>query len=210
MKISVYNQEGKEVEKADLPSAIFDIPWNADLVHQVVTSQQANRRVVRANTKGRGEVRGGGKKPWAQKHTGKARHGSIRSPLWKGGGVTFGPTKERVFSKKINKKMRILALFALLSSKARENSLIVLDTLEVTGHKTKTVRGMLAKLPSDTRPTLLILPSMDRNILSAASNIPFVQTIQAKDLNALDVATFQYVVLPQKSIEVIGKTFHKA
>lgn len=197
------------MEEVALPSAIFDIPWNADLVHQVVASQQSNRRIVRANTKGRGEVRGGGKKPWAQKHTGRARHGSIRSPLWKGGGVTFGPTKERVFTKKINKKMRIGALFALLSAKARENALVVLNTLEIAGRKTKALKGTFAKLPSNTRPTLLILPSMERNLLSAAKNIPFLQTIQAKDLNALDVATYQYVVLPSKSIEVIEKTFHR-
>ncbi|OHA67443.1 MAG: 50S ribosomal protein L4 [Candidatus Wildermuthbacteria bacterium RIFCSPHIGHO2_02_FULL_47_12] len=210
MKIQAYNQEGQKVEEVALPSAIFDIPWNADLVHQVVTSQQSNRRIVRANTKGRGEVRGGGKKPWAQKHTGRARHGSIRSPLWKGGGVTGGPTKERVFAKKINTKMRVGALFALLSARARENALVVLDTLETAGRKTKTLKGTLVKLPSDTRPTLLVLPAMERNLISAASNIPFVQTIQAKDLNALDVATYQYVVLPQKSIEIIEKTFRKA
>jgi large subunit ribosomal protein L4 len=210
MKVQVYNQEGKKLEEVALPAAVFDMPWNADLVHQVVVSQQSNRRVVRANTKGRGEVSGGGKKPWAQKHTGRARHGSIRSPLWKGGGVTGGPTRERVFAKKINRKMRIGALFALLSAKARENALVVLDTIETAGRKTKTLKGMFTTLPSDTRPTLFILPSLERNLLSAASNIPFVQTIQAKDLNALDVATYQYVVLPQKSIEVIEKTFHKA
>ena len=210
MKITTYNQSGENTETIELPDKVFNVPWNADLVHQVVTSQQSNRRVVRANTKGRGQVSGGGKKPWAQKHTGRARHGSIRSPLWRGGGVTFGPTRERVFTKKINKKMRIGALFALLSAKARENALVVLDTLEAAARKTKTLKGMFTKLPSRTRPTLLILPSMERNLLSAASNIPFVQTIQAKDLNALDVATYQYVVLPQKSIEVIEKTFHKA
>lgn len=210
MKISVYNQEGKEITTADLPNVIFDTPWNADLVHQVITLQKSNRRVVRANTKGRGEVRGGGKKPWAQKHTGRARHGSIRSPLWKGGGVTGGPTKERVFTKKINKKMRIGALFAVLAARVRENALVVLDTLETAGHKTKNLKGVLSKLPSNTRPTLLILPSMERNLLSAAKNIPFVQTIQAKDLNALDAATYQYIVLPQKSIEVIEKTFKKS
>jgi large subunit ribosomal protein L4 len=210
MKITTYNQSGENTETIELLDKIFNVPWNADLVHQVIVSQQSNRRVVMANTKGRGEVRWGGKKPWAQKHTGKARHGSIRSPLWKGGGVTFGPTKERVFTKKINKKMRILALFAVLSAKARENALVVLDTLEAAGRKTKNLKGVLSKLPSNTRPTLLILPSMERNLLSAAKNIPFVQTIQAKDLNALDVATYQYVVLPQKSIEVIEKTFHKA
>ena len=210
MKVQAYNQEGQKIEEVALPSAIFDTPWNADLVHQVIVSQQSNRRVVMANTKGRGEVSGGGKKPWAQKHTGRARHGSIRSPLWKGGGVTFGPTKERIFTKKINKKMRIHALFAVLSAKARENALVVLDTLEAAGRKTKNLKGVLSKLPSSTWPTLLVLPSMERNLLSAAKNIPFVQTIQAKDLNALDVLTFQYAVLPKKSIEVIEKTFYKA
>lgn len=210
MKIQAYNQEGVKTEEVALPSSIFDVPWNADLVHQVIVSQQSNRRIVTANTKGRGEVRGGGKKPWAQKHTGRARHGSIRSPLWKGGGVTGGPTKERVFTKKINKKMRIHALFAVLSAKARENTLVVLDTLEAAGRKTKNLKEVLSKLPSRTRPTLLVLPSMERNLLSAAKNIPFVQTIQAKDLNALDVATFQYAVLPVKSLEVIEKTFKKS
>lgn len=210
MKVQSYNQEGQKSQEVVLPSAVFDIPWNADLVHQVVVSQRSNRRVVRANTKGRGEVSGGGKKPWAQKHTGRARHGSIRSPLWKGGGVTGGPTKERVYTKKINRKMRVGALFALLSARVRENAFVVLDTLESSAHKTKALKGMLSKLPSETRSTLLILPSLERNLLSAAKNIPFVQTIQAKDLNALDVATYQYMVLPQKSIEVIEKTFHKA
>lgn len=210
MKVQAYNQEGQKTEEVALPSAIFDIPWNADLVHQVVSSQRSNRRVVRAHTKGRGEVSGGGKKPWAQKHTGRARAGSTRSPIWKGGGTVGGPTKERIFTKKINRKMRVGALFALLSARARENALVVLDTLETAGRKTKSLKGTLVKLPSDTRPTLLVLPSMERNLISAASNIPFVQTIQARDLNALDVATYQYVVLPQKSIEVLEKTFHKA
>ena len=106
MKVPLYNQEGKESGQALLPKEIFDVKFNSDLVHQVAVSQAANRRRVIAHTKGRGDVRGGGKKPWRQKGTGRARHGSRRSPIWKGGGVTFGPTKERVFKKDIPKKMR--------------------------------------------------------------------------------------------------------
>src|SRR3989344_5880492 len=120
MKAVLYNQEGKETGQITLSKRIFDVPLNQDMLHQVVVSQMANRRQVLAVTKGRGEVRGGGKKPWAQKGTGRARHGSIRSPLWKGGGVTGGPTKERVFTKAIPKKMRARALFMALSRKLKE------------------------------------------------------------------------------------------
>ena len=129
MKVSVYNQEGKEVGKVLLPKEIFEVKVNPDLVHQVVVCQMANRRQPIAHTKDRGEVRGGGRKPWSQKGTGRARHGSIRSPLWIGGGVTFGPRKEKIFKKKIPKKMRRKALFMVLSGKAKENLLLVLDKL---------------------------------------------------------------------------------
>jgi large subunit ribosomal protein L4 len=120
-----------------LPKEIFDVEINPDLIHQVVVAQTANRRRVIAHTKGRGEVRGGGKKPWRQKGTGRARHGSIRSPLWKGGGVTFGPTKERTFKKEINKKMKRKALFMVLTAKAKNNLLLVLDKIILEQPKTK-------------------------------------------------------------------------
>ncbi len=114
MKADIYNQQNQKIGEADLLNKIFNIKWNPDLVHQVLTVQLANRRQVLAHTKGRGEVRGGGRKPWRQKGTGRARHGSIRSPIWKGGGITFGPTKERVFARKINKKMKIVILTGLI------------------------------------------------------------------------------------------------
>src|SRR3990167_7958338 len=145
MKVKLYNQVAEEVGKTELPDEVFGLKWNADLVHQVVTSQEANRRPTVAHAKGRGEVRGGGRKPWRQKGTGRARHGSIRSPIWKGGGVTHGPLKEKNYKKKINKKMAKKALFAVLSAKARDNEIIVLDDLKFSEPKTRLAAEMFAK-----------------------------------------------------------------
>ena len=131
MNVKMYNEEGKEAGTADLPDGVFGVELNKDLVHQVMVAQMGNRRQVSASTKDRGEVSGGGKKPWAQKHTGRARHGSIRSPIWAGGGVTFGPTRERVYKKNINRKMRRKALAMVLSEKARGDLLILLEDLKM-------------------------------------------------------------------------------
>lgn len=207
MKISVYNQQGKEVGTTILPKEIFGISVNPDLVHQVAISQMANRRKVIAHTKDRGEVRGGGRKPWRQKGTGRARHGSIRSPLWKGGGVTFGPRKERVFKKKIPKKMRKKALFMALSEKVKNNSLILLDKLKIEKAKTKIMVEILKKLPSKKGSVLLALPEMDKNLILSTRNIPNIETCQAKDLNCLDLLSFKYLILPKESIKVIKETF---
>jgi len=146
MKASLYNQEGEEIKKVDLPSEIFDIELNSDLVHQVVVAQMSNSRKVIAHTKDRSEKRGGGRKPWRQKGTGRARHGSIRSPIWRGGGVTFGPTKDRNFSKKINKKMKQGALLMTLSSKIKEDEFVLLDKIELTEGKTKLMNEMINNL----------------------------------------------------------------
>ncbi len=127
MNISVYNQEGKEVGSTVLPKEIFGLEVSPDLVHQVVLSQTSNRRVAVAHTKDRSDVRGGGRKPWRQKGTGRARHGSRRSPIWKGGVVTFGPNKQRNFKKKINKEMRKKALLMGLSAKGQRNLFINLN-----------------------------------------------------------------------------------
>lgn len=209
MLVDIYSQDGKKTGQARLPSEIFDVKVNPDLVHQVVVSQMANRRRVIAHTKGRGEVRGGGRKPWRQKGTGRARHGSIRSPLWRGGGVTFGPTKERVFKKKIPKKMRRKALFMVLSGKIKNNLLVLLDKLKIEKPKTKLMAEILKKLPSKGESTLIALPEYDKNIILAARNLPKVGTILARDLNALDLLTFKYLVLPKESINVIKETFLK-
>jgi large subunit ribosomal protein L4 len=207
MKVNIYNLEGKEVGQTLLPKEIFDIKINSDLVHQVVVSQMANRRQVSAHTKTRAEVRGGGKKPWRQKGTGRARHGSIRSPIWRGGGITFGPRKEKVFKKKIPKKMRRKALFMVLSEKARKNLLLVLDNFKLEKPKTKTVAEILKKLPSKLESSLIILPRIEKNIILSARNIPKIQTIQAKDLNCLDLLSFKYLIFPKESIKIIKETF---
>src|SRR3989344_4067362 len=126
MKVDLYNQNGEVAGSVNLPKEIFEVKFNADLVHQIAVSQMANKRQVSAHTKIRSEVRGGGKKPWRQKGTGRARHGSIRSPLWRGGGITFGPRNDKVYEKDIPKKMRRKALLMALSQKAKNSQLVVL------------------------------------------------------------------------------------
>jgi large subunit ribosomal protein L4 len=209
MKIKVYNQNGEEVGETVLPKEIFGLKLNPDLVHQVVVCQLANQRKTIAHTKKRGEVRGGGRKPWPQKGLGRARHGSIRSPIWKGGGVVFGPRKEKIFKKKIPKKMRKLALFMVLSEKVKNNLLILLDKLKIEKPKTKEIFGILKKLPCHQKSTLIVLPSLDKNIILAARNLPKIETIQAKDLNCLDLLSFKYLLMPKEAIKIIKETFLK-
>ena len=214
MLVKIYNQKGEEVEKTLLPKEVFEVPLNQDLVHQVVVSQQANKRVVIAHTKTRGEVRGGGRKPWRQKGTGRARAGSIRSPIWRGGGVTFGPSKERVFKKRIPQKMRVKALLMALSSKVRGESLIVLDKIELKETKTKQIVSIIEALKIKIKTfekgsILIVLSEIDKNIILSTRNIPKVQTIQAKDLNCLDVLTHRYLIVLKKAVGVIEETFNK-
>ncbi|MBI2450500.1 MAG: 50S ribosomal protein L4 [Candidatus Nealsonbacteria bacterium] len=212
MLIKTYDQTGKELSQTRLPAEVFGIEINQDLVYQVVVSQAANRRQVSAHTKQRGEVSGGGKKPWRQKGTGRARHGSIRSPLWRGGGVVFGPRKEEVYKRKINQKMRRKALFMVLSEKAKNNSLIILDELKLETVKTKFLAKLIEnwklKIENFKDGSLLIaLPVIDKNVILAARNLPRIEVMQAKDLNVLDLLNFKYLLMPKDSIKVIKETF---
>jgi len=207
MIVKVYNQKGEEVGEARLPKEIFEVKMNPDLVHQVAVSQMANRRQKTAKTKTRSEVRGGGRKPWRQKGTGRARAGSIRSPIWRGGGVTFGPTTEKVFKKRVPKKMRRKALFMVLSAKAKENLLLVLNKLEIEKPKTKAMAEILNKLFLKKGSSLIVLPQMDKNIIKATRNIPKAKTIQAKDLSVLNLLSYKYVMLPREAIKIIKDTF---
>ena len=208
MNIKLYNQKREEIGQMRLPKEIFEVPINHDLVHQVAVSQISNKRQKTAKTKDRSEVRGGGRKPWRQKGTGRARHGSTRSPLWKGGGVTFGPLSEKVFKKAIPKKMRRKALFMVLSAKAKGNFLFVLNNLNIEKPKTKTMADILDKF-FEKKSGLVVLPSMEKNIILASRNIPKAETIQARDLNVLDLLNHKYLLMPREAIKVIENTLLK-
>jgi len=216
MKVPVYNQEGKEVSETVLPKEIFEVPMNADLVHQVVSAQIANKRQKIAKVKDRAEVRGGGKKPWRQKGTGRARHGSIRSPLWKGGGVTFGPRPERVLKKKVTKKMKRKALFIVLSAKAKDKQILILNDLgnelclSTDGKpKTKLMAKILGKLFLEKGSGLVVFSQKDDNLVKATRNIARAKPLSAKDLNILDLLSYKYLLMPKDAIKVIKETFSK-
>ncbi len=208
MFVKTYDQSGKEVGQTRVPSEIFDVKLNPDLVHQVVVSQMGNRRQVIARAKDRSEVRGGGKKPWRQKGTGRARHGSIRSPLWKGGGVTFGPTKERNFKRIIPKKMRRKALFMVLSSKLKDGELIIVDELKLENPKTKELIKIIEALLKEKRGSILIVLSSKNDALTrAAGNIQRLKVMAISDLNALDLLNYKYLLIPKEAIQKIKEIF---
>lgn len=217
METKLFNQSGENVGKVQIPEKIFGLKLNANLMQQVLQAIIANSRQVLAHTKGRGEVRGGGKKPWRQKGTGRARHASIRSPIWKGGGVAFGPTKERNFKKKINKRMKRQALFMSLSSKVKDNELLMLDGLQFENAKTKEAFNVLKTLSplmegyrfgkKKQDGVLIVLPGKNTNVLRAVSNLPFVEVSSANDLNIRKVLNKKYLILIKDAIPVIEKTY---
>ncbi|MDD3386443.1 MAG: 50S ribosomal protein L4 [Candidatus Pacebacteria bacterium] len=200
--------EEKKVEDINLPKDIFEVPMNVDLLHQVVVSQMANRRTVIADARGRGDVRGGGIKPWKQKGTGRARQGSRRSPIWIGGGVTHGPTNERIFKKVLPKNIKRKGLFVALSEKYRNNDIKIIDSLELKEIKTKGMIETLKKLEIKGS-CLIVLPKVDNNLILSTRNIPKVSTIQAKDINCLDVVTAKTILIDKEGVKVIKETFKK-
>ena len=209
IKVPVHNLEGEQTGTINLPKEIFGVKINNDLIYQVVNAQTANSRFHLAHTKDRSEVRGGGKKPWRQKGTGRARHGSIRSPLWKGGGVTFGPKLEENFEKKINKKAKKKALFMVLTSKIQDKELIILDELKIKEIKTKIMAGIISKILKEIKkPSILItISKKDENVIIASKNIPDVKTILADSLNVLDLLSFKYLLIDKEAIKVIEKIY---
>ncbi len=212
---AMYNQKGASAGTFTLPKKVFGLAWNADLVHQVVVGMQANKRAGTAHTKDRSEVSGGGKKPWKQKGTGRARHGSTRSPLWVGGGTTFGPRNDKDYSKKINKKMRVKALFTILSQKVTDNALLLVDGLSFKDIKTKDASAVMTSFSgikgfekiASKKPTaaLLVLPEHNEAIEKSFANLPGVTVATVNDLNALVVISFARVVVvdPAKTVAML-------
>lgn len=214
LELAVFNKEGNEVSRIELNPQIFGLKINTGLIKQSYEAQMSQSRTPYAHAKDRSEVKGGGKKPWRQKGTGRSRHGSIRSPIWRGGGVTFGPRKEKKFAKKINRKMRRKALLMVLSGKARDNELIFLDELKLEQPKTKEmvmiIRQLAEKVKNDIKKGgLVVLPSKDENIVRATRNIPKFLAIGAGNLNIVDLLNYKYVLMPKQAAEVIEKTYLK-
>jgi len=200
MKLPLYNQKAEKVGQIDLVDQVFNLEMNKDLLHQVVTSQIANQRQTI-----------GGKKPWRQKGTGRARHGSIRSPIWKGGGVTGGPTKERIFKKKINKKMAKKALFTALSAKARDGQIIVLDDIKLENRKTREMAAVTRAVlnlfvEKKNQSMMIVVPSDSKNDIKIASrNIPRTDVYEARNLNAAAVLGSRYLLMTKDSLTYFSK-----
>lgn len=204
-KVAVYNIEGKQIEEIELSDSVFGINPNGHVLHQAVVMQQASLRSGTHKVKGRSEVRGGGRKPWKQKGTGRARQGSIRSPQWKGGGIVFGPTP-RSYSFKLPKKVRRLAIKSALSSKVIANEIIVLDTLSMSAPKTKEFANILSKLNVD-RKALVVAPEYDNNVALSARNIPGVKFVQADGINVLDVLVHDKLIITKDAVQKVEEVF---
>jgi len=201
-QVAKFNQSGKELEKVELNDSVFNDKINKHVVHQVVNAQLAARRGGNASTKTRGKVRGGGRKPWRQKGTGRARHGSIRSPLWVGGGITFGPSP-RSYDKKLTKKMRRLALRSVLTDKVDRDELILVDKIELDQPKTKAVVNILADLNLEDKKVVLVMPEKDKNLYLSARNIPHVKTLLAGSINAYDLLDNEMVIFIEEAVKMV-------
>lgn len=201
-QVTKYDKTGDQIGDIDLDDKIFAEDINEPVVHKVVNAQLAARRRGTASTKTRSEVRGGGRKPWRQKGTGRARHGSIRSPLWVGGGITFGP-KPRSYKKKVSKKVKRLALRSILTDKVNNDSLLILDELEFPAIKTKQVVELLRDFNLKGKKVLIVLPDKDDNIYLSARNVPEVKTMVVDGINAYDLLNNEFIIIPEKAVHKI-------
>ncbi len=207
MKAPIYNLKGKTLKKIELSEDIFGKKINNNLVHQVYTSLLSNRRKPLAFSKDRSEVRGGGKKPWRQKGTGRARHGSIRSPLWKGGGVTFGPrAKERDFKKKINKKIKKDAIKMVLSQKFRDGEIKIIEDIDLKEHKTsqmdKFFRSLL-KIEKKFPKVLFLIDSKNEVLRKSAKNLPYIKIMNAENIDLIEILNNKYLVISKNILPMI-------
>ena len=216
MKTTIFNMQGKSAGDIDLPAELFDLPMNEALVHQVYTSMMSNKRTNIAHTKDRSEVRGGGKKPWKQKGTGRARHGSNRSPIWIGGGITFGPRNEQNFKKKINKKMKQKALLTVISQKMRDGEIVFVDSVSFDTPKTKDANAMLSALAKATKidglenkvsnRALIATSTEDKNVMKSFANISAVSVDEMRKVNVVDLLHNRYLVVsnPAEFVEMLA------
>ncbi len=218
MEATIYNQKGKQTGKIQLAENVFGLPWNADLVHQVVTSMMSSQRTPVAHTKNRGDVSGGGKKPWQQKGTGRARHGSTRSPIWAHGGVTHGPRNDKNYDRKINKKMKAKAFYTILSAKYKDGQIIFVDDISFRTPKTKEAKDVLSSLSKISGYETLLSKKNNSAILAFSKkdsateksfhNFNNVLVDEVRNLNPVDLLNYKYLIIenPEKSLaQISGK-----
>lgn len=209
MKLKVYNLAGEESSELELSDAVFGVKIKPAVVHEVFVAQMNNQRESWADTKNRGEVRGGGKKPWQQKGTGRARHGSIRSPIWKGGGVAFGPLTDRNYKTKINKKIRRLAAKMCLSDKTASGALWAVEDFSFAEPKTKLFADLLKALPAKQKTFLVLTAGKDAAVLRMTRNIPRLATVRAEDLNIMDLINKQAIIASVAALKKVEALMQK-
>lgn len=216
MDAKIYNQKGKESGTLTLDEKVFGLSWNADLVHQVITSMMSNARTPIAHTKTRGEVRGGGKKPWRQKGTGRARHGSTRSPIWVGGGVANGPRNDKNYARKVNKKMKAKVLYTILSQKMRDGEILFVDSLSFDAPKTKDAVAVLKNLSGikgfeklstkRKNAAYIAVKEQNENLKKSFGNYGAVEVSPISNINPIDAMNYKYIVIadPEASLSFIS------
>lgn len=215
METNVYNSKGEVAKKISLPEHLFGLPWNSDLVHQVAVSMASSARNPIAHAKTRGEVRGGGKKPWQQKGTGRARHGSTRSPIWVGGGTTHGPRNDKNYDRKVNKKMKAKALFTVLSRKFRDGEVFFVESLDIKDGKTKNAVSTIKNLSKlgfksiDQKPRnalYLALGERDEMVMRSLGNVSNVSVQEARNMNVPSLLQYKSIVIvnPDSALIALG------
>lgn len=217
MEAQVFTKDGAASGKVTLPESVFGVAWNPTLVHEVVVAMQSNARAGTAHTKDRSEVAGGGKKPWRQKGTGRARHGSRRSPIWTGGGITFGPRSEKDYSKKVNKKVRAKALASTLSKKQADGEVLFVDSLAFDAPKTADAKKIITALAAGSKhadlatkrknAALIVLTERNEEVEKSFRNFGNLYVAQVKDINPVDLLTYKYVIVstPQDALAALEK-----
>ncbi|MCM8750578.1 50S ribosomal protein L4 [Thermomicrobiaceae bacterium CFH 74404] len=205
MQVAVFDLQGQQVGQIELADSVFGIQPHVPVMHQALVRQLANARAGTHDTKTRGEVRGGGRKPWRQKGTGRARQGSIRAPHWKGGGVVWGP-HPRKYTKDMPKKMRRLAIRSVLSAKQRENQIVVVEGLSEIEPRTKAMKAVLSRLPlSDARSTIVVVDRPRDNVYRSAGNLENVKVLMAQYMNVRDGLKYERMILMREAVDEIHR-----